>query len=322
MDKSLRFSSWLFSSPIGKLKLCKTKGVLEIQLEDIYSQHKRYLMSIAYRMLGSLTDAEDITQEVFVRVASQDWNQISNIKTYLAKITVNSCINLLQSSSRRRELYLGPWLPEPMLDTASQQPEEAVERGESIRYALLVMLQTLSPQERALFILRDCLGYTYTEIAEMIDRTESHCRKIYSRAKQKMVPVAQEMREGWKEETVEIAKLFINAVETGEFHALIKQLLKDVTLITDGGGKTRAAYKPIYGADRVLAFLQGIQGKGAFDGKLIPVPLNSETGILLSRQQRTVMTICFALDSLTNRIKNIYIVMNPEKLHAFHDVDL
>lgn len=270
-----------------------------------------------------MADAEDIVQEVFVAVSNHDWDQVQNVKAYLTKVTTNRCLNLLQSSYRQRELYVGPWLPEPMQDESatSQEPEEVAEKKESIRYALLVLLHTLTPQERAVFILREILGFTYSDIADAMDRTESNCRKIFSRAKKKMTQIQHETIEGSKQHTEMITELFIEAIETGEFSALTQQLLQDVTLITDGGGKVKAAYKPIFGMERVLAFLQGVREKGAYDGKLIPVSLNSETGIVLSREGRNVLMICFDLDS-SGHIRNIFIVMNPEKLRLFQNVSL
>lgn len=284
-----------------------------------YNQYQRYLISVAYRLLGSLADAEDIVQEVFAIATNHDWENIINVKAYLTKITTNRSLNLLQSSHRQREHYLGPWLPEPMLDEVSEQPEQIAEKRDNIRYAMLVLLQSLTPQERAVYILRDSLGFDYNDIAHMMDRTESNCRKIFSRAKQKIGHIPAEMSDESNVHSETIVKLFIEAIEEGNFQKLAQQLLHDVTLITDGGGKTKAALKPIFGRDRVLAFLQGIREKGAFEGKIIPASLNSETGLILSRQHRNVLTLHFGLDT-DGRIENIYIVLNPEKLHALHNI--
>lgn len=284
-----------------------------------YNQYQRYLISVAYRLLGSLADAEDIVQEVFAIATNHDWENIINVKAYLTKITTNRSLNLLQSSHRQREHYLGPWLPEPMLDEVSEQPEQIAEKRDNIRYAMLVLLQSLTPQERAVYILRDSLGFAYNDIAHMMDRTESNCRKIFSRAKQKIGHIPAEMSDESNVHSETIVKLFIEAIEEGNFQKLAQQLLHDVTLITDGGGKTKAALKPIFGRDRVLAFLQGIREKGAFEGKIIPASLNSETGLILSRQHRNVLTLHFGLDT-DGRIENIYIVLNPEKLHALHNI--
>ncbi|GIP32793.1 RNA polymerase sigma factor SigJ [Paenibacillus sp. J2TS4] len=294
-------------------------------LEEVYSRYKGLLFRIAYRMLGSAADAEDIVQDVFVSISMQDWNQVLNPKSYLVKTTINRCINLLQSGSRRKEQYLGPWLPEPMLDSIHGQPEEMAERDERVRYALLVMLQTLSPQERALFILKDILGYSYPEIAELLERTESNCRKIFSRAKQKMNQASPELAEGSDEEAGEEAtifvKQFIHAVQTGDVQGLVKHLREEVALITDGGGKAKAAYRPIFGNNRVLAFLRGVNAKGTFDGEMSAVLLNGESGVLLTRQGRTVLAICFHWDACSRRIMNIYMVMNPDKLRRFQQIE-
>ncbi|MGN7383925.1 RNA polymerase sigma factor SigJ [Paenibacillus sp. SAFN-117] len=293
-------------------------------LEEFYSDYKGQLFRIAYRMLGSVADAEDIVHDVFVSLSRQDWNQVVSPKSYLVKTTINRCLNLLQSGARQKEQYVGPWLPEPILDSIDGQPEEKAERDERVRYALLVMLQTLSPQERALFILKDILGYSYPEIAGMLERTESNCRKIFSRAKQKMNQAAPEPAEGLEEESGEVAaffvKQFIHAVQTGDVQGLVKHLREEVTLITDGGGKTKAAYRPIFGMDRVLAFLRGVKTKGTFDGEMAAVHLNGEVGVLLTRQWRAVLAICFHREPRSRRILNIYMVMNPDKLRRFQEI--
>lgn len=289
---------------------------LKILLEDVYSSNRKYLFRIAYRMLGTVADAEDIVQEVFVSLSRHDWSQVLNVKSFLVKTTINRCINFLQSSSRRREQYLGPWLPEPILDSVEEQPEKAAERDEQVRYGLIVMLQLLTPQERALFIMKDILGYGYGEIAEMLDRTESNCRKIFSRAKQKMNQSPHKLIYTAGEETEVFAKRFIHAIQTGDYEDLVRYMRDEVTLITDGGGKTKAAYRPIFGIKRVLAFLRGVSAKGAYDGELNLVRLNGETGIRLIRQGRIVSTICFQFDLPLMKISHIYIVLNPEKLRA------
>lgn len=289
--------------------------------QSIYSEYYRYLISIAYQMVGSMADAEDIVHDVFVKLSEHDWQQVLNVKAYLARATTNSSINFIKSSRRKRELYLGPWLPEPMLDidNVSQQPEEIVDKRESVRYALVVLLQTLSPQERAVFIMRNSVGFTYKEIAAMLERSESNCRKLYSRAMQKVAQLPQERLENSNDKSEVIAQLFIEAIETGEYESLAEHLLRDAVLTTDGGGKVRAAYKPIIGDDRILIFLRGVVEKGAFDGRLYPVPLNSETGILLLRQDRNVMSIHLQLDS-KGFIQHIYIILNPDKLQALQHV--
>lgn len=235
------------------------------------------------------------------------------MKSYLVKTTINRSINLLQSSSWKREKYLGPWLPEPILENMEEQPESSTEKKEQIQYALLVMLQKLSPPERAIYILKESLGYRYSEIASMMSYTESNCRKILSRAKQKLDQARLDEVDGSKEECEALVHLFIHATRTGNFTSLVHRLLDEVILITDGGGKTKAAYKPIYGVNRVMAFLYGVTAKGAFIGDMTAVSFNGETGIRLTRQGQTIMAISFQFDA-THRIKYIYMIMNPDKL--------
>lgn len=293
------------------------------QLTALYRQYQRDLLKIAYRMLGSVADAEDVVQEVFLAAAGQNWDAIRNARAYLARMTTNRCLNVLQSGARRKERYMGPWLPEPMPDEAlaSRQPEEDAVQRDRIRYAMLVLLQTLTPLERAVFVLRESLGFSYGEMADMLDRTAASCRQLYSRARRKLGQVPQNAEQPSHDDVEKAARLFIDAVETGRFQLLARQLMQDVTLTTDGGGKTRAAYKPILGKARVLAFLQGIREKGAFAGKLHPVPLNGETGLVLLRSSRHVMTVHFDTDA-DGQIRHIYIVLNPDKLHLLQRMRL
>ncbi|PTM59438.1 sigma-70 family RNA polymerase sigma factor [Desmospora activa] len=155
-----------------------------MQLEQLYEHYQSLLFGVAYRMLGSISDAEDIVQDVFLSLQQQEIDKISHVKAYLIKMTTNRCLNLLGSARHKREEYVGPWLPEPLLD--QQQPADIIERNESISYAFLVLMEQLSPIERAVFILRESLGFEYEAIADILDKTTSNCRKIMSRAKRKL----------------------------------------------------------------------------------------------------------------------------------------
>jgi RNA polymerase sigma-70 factor (ECF subfamily) len=283
-----------------------------MELETLYKTYQPHLFSIAYRMLGSVTDAEDLVQDVFLHMDRLDTGQMTNLKAYLTKTTTNRCLNFLQSARKRREIYPGPWLPEPQINQ-SDQPAERIVADETISYAFLVLLEQLSPVERTVFVLRESLQYDYNEIAEMIEKTEVNCRKIYSRAKQKLQNEAPLHPEN-AERVDHLAKTFIQATLTGNFEEFIDILTDDVVLITDGGGKVKAALNPIVTKQRVRAFINGISAKGSFLGEFHPVIVNGQRGILQVKDGRPLRVICFGLDSIQKNIQKIFIVSNPDKL--------
>jgi RNA polymerase sigma-70 factor (TIGR02957 family) len=282
------------------------------ELDRLYKIYQPFLFSIAYRMLGSVTDAEDIVHDLFLQL-KLDTNQIEDMKAYLAKVTTNRCLNFLKSARKRREIYTGPWLPEPQV-LQPEQPLDKIVKDETVSYAFLVLLDQLSPVERAVFVLREAFAYDYGDIAGMLEKTEVNCRKIYSRAKRKLkrdMPVDPENTE----HIDLLAKTFIKASATGNFEEFIDILTEDVVLVTDGGGKVIAALNPIVNKQRVSAFLKGISAKGSFIGELLPVMVNGQKGILHVKDGHPVKIICFELDSKQKYIRKIFIVSNPDKLH-------
>lgn len=293
-----------------------------MELELLYTSYKPLLQSIAYRMLGSITDAEDIVQDIFVTMQRTPVEDVQHIKAYLVKMVANRCLNVLKSASKQREVYVGPWLPEPDIEEASAAltPEERVVREETVSYAMLVMLQQLSPVERAVFLLREVLAYDYKEIAEMLEKSEANCRKIYSRIKPKIDPLSA------SEERKTVSSLksahsdmfvsaFLQASRTGDFKPFVHLLVDDAMLVSDGGGKVRAALYPIMGKERIRAFLEGIHGKGSFSGELRPVRINGDAGLLLIRDGMPRIALCFErADGLTLAADRVYIISNPDKL--------
>ncbi|GIN85194.1 RNA polymerase sigma factor SigJ [Heyndrickxia sporothermodurans] len=283
-----------------------------MNLETLYKTYQPFLFSIAYQMLGSVTDAEDIVHDLFLKF-NLDTNQIKDLKAYLAKMTTNRCLNFLKSARKRREIYTGPWLPEPQVHR-EDQPFEKVIADESVSYAFLVLLDLLSPIERAVFIFKEVFAYEYKEIAGMLDKTEVNCRKIYSRAKQKLkdnLPIHPVTNE----HVDLLTKTFIKATGNGNFEKFINMLTEDVVLVTDGGGKVIAAINPIISKERVSAFLKGITAKGSFIGELLPVIVNGQKGILQMKEGRPSKVISFDLDSSKKNIERIFIVSNPDKLN-------
>lgn len=283
-----------------------------MELDSLYKTYQPFLFSIAYRMLGSVSDAEDIVHDLFLQLKI-DTVQIKDMKAYLAKVTTNRCLNYLKSAPKRREIYTGPWLPEPQVHQ-TEQPLDKILTDETVSYAFLVLLDQLSPVERAVFVLREAFAYDYGDIAGMLEKTEVNCRKIYSRAKRKLkndMPVHPE-----NTERVDfLAKTFIKASMTGNFEEFIDILTEDVVLVTDGGGKVISALNPIVNKQRVSAFLNGISAKGSFIGELLPVMVNGQKGILQVKEGHPIKVICFELDSKQKNIRRIFIVSNPDKLN-------
>ncbi|MFT9848962.1 RNA polymerase sigma-70 factor [Aneurinibacillus sp. REN35] len=283
-----------------------------MELDTLYKTYQPFLFSIAYRMLGSVTDAEDIVHDLFLQL-KLDTDQIKDLKAHLAKVTTNRCLNFLKSARKRREIYTGPWLPEPRVHQ-TDLPLDKIITEEAVSYAFLVLLEQLSPVERAVFVLRQAFAYDYEDIASILEKTEVNCRKIYSRIKRKLkndIPVHLE-----NTERVDIlAKTFIKASMTGNFEEFIDLLTEDVVLVTDGGGKVIAALNPIVNKQRVSAFLKGISAKGSFIGELLPVMVNGQKGILQVKEGHPVKVICFELNSKQKNIQRIFIVSNPDKLN-------
>ncbi|SFL85875.1 RNA polymerase sigma-70 factor, ECF subfamily [Gracilibacillus orientalis] len=277
----------------------------------LYAMYKPLLFTVAYRMLGSIKDAEDIVHDVFMHLEKLDLSTIDDPKAYLAKMTTNKSLNYLQSSTKKREVYPGPWLPEPIVNPDANAPLENLLKEESISYAFVVLLHQLTELERCIYILRVVLTFDYAFISSILNRSEQSCRKVYSRAKQKLQQ-NKSFNKATKEEANELAKIFLRAVESGQFDPFIDYLSKDVVLVSDGGGKVLSAMYPIISKKRVVAFLQGIHKRGTFQGQLSIVKVNEEIGILQQQHDKPAKLLTF--DYTEAGVQNIYIVMNPNKL--------
>lgn len=282
-----------------------------MELDALYKTYQPFLFSIAYRMVGTAADAEDIVHDVFLNL-KLDTDEIKDLKAYLAKVTTNRCLNFLTSARKRREMYTGPWLPEPRVNYTEQLLDKMI-TDETVSYAFLVLLDQLSPVERAVFVLREAFAYDYKDIAGILEKTEVNCRKIYSRAQRKLKN-NQPVRLENTDQVEQIVKTFINASRTGDFAEFMTLLTDDVVLVSDGGGKVRSAINPIANKERVFAFLEGISSKGSFLGELHPVMVNGQEGILQVRDGTPIKVICFALDARQLTIKRIFMITNPDKL--------
>jgi len=285
---------------------------MHMDFETMYRTYKPILLSVAYRMLGSYTEAEDAVQDVFINVREVQLDSINNLQAYLVKMITNHSLNILKSARRKRELYTGPWLPEPVISTDRNEPFEHLIQQESFGYALLVLMEKLSPIERAVFVLKESLGYDYREIAELLGKTEAACRKMLSRSKAKIG--ADPSLISYSEDAERFVEAFTKAIETGSFAPFIQLLTEDAVLLSDGGGKVRAAIFPILGQKRIRAFLEGIYAKGSLQGEVQLVAISGQPGIVLKRSDKPPIAICFGHDSALRSIANVYLIMNPDKL--------
>jgi RNA polymerase sigma-70 factor (ECF subfamily) len=277
-----------------------------------FEQHRRRLFSIAYRMPGSLADAEDTLQDAFIRWQRASEADIRSPKAFLVTIVSRLCINQLKSARMRREEYVGEWLPEPLVTEPGSQASEIPHVDESVSLALLLLLERLTPVERAVFLLREIFDYTHAEIAAVLGLSEANCRQLLRRARQH-VRMARPRFTASAQEHVDLLERFRQAAGSGDMDRLLALLSSDVVLHSDGGGKAPALPKPIYGPDKVArAIVHGL-------GKLVSqnvvqqiVQINGEPGVVsyLNGWPHSVL----ALDASEGRIRAIYIVTNPEKL--------
>jgi RNA polymerase sigma factor (sigma-70 family) len=283
-------------------------------MEELYDQYRALLFTLAYQLTGSAADAEDAVQDVFVKACDVHPERLEEPKAYLCKMVTNRCLNLQKSARKKREKYVGPWLPEPIRTPEADQLETTVVRRDLLSYAMLVLLERLTPTERAVFILREALGFDYPEIAELLGKQEANCRKLMSRAKSKMgisedEPVAAEAVE------LEWVSRFLTSLEQGNVDHVLSLLTEDVLLVADGGGKATAYKRPVQSRDHVArALLDGFKSIGSYQGKLHfeAVPLNGETGIVLRSEDETLAAILIQLRR--GKLARMYAVRNPDKL--------
>jgi len=289
---------------------------------DSLEAYRPLLFSIAYRMLGSATDAEDIAQEAFVRYAAvtrRDGDEaVRSPKALLTTITTRLCLDELKSARAHRERYVGPWLPEPVLTEGGARmplsPLETVEQRESISLGFLALLERLSPAERAVFVLREAFDYAYDEIASALGRTAQTCRQLHHRASRHLAEARPRFQLVPETHRL-LVEQFVAAANGGDVQMLTGLLATDAVLFSDGGGKAAAALNPIHGFERIIRFLAGIAAKAPPDSRTIVVETNAELAIvsLVGGQPAAVTT----LELVDGRIQTIRAVVNPDKLAYF-----
>lgn len=279
---------------------------------EAFSQHRALLFSIAYRMLGSATDAEDIVQETFIRWQQAADQEIHSPRAFLVTILSRLCIQHLESARVRREEYVGRWLPEPVFTGERSDPSWASQIQESLSMAFLLLLEQLTPAERAAFLLHEVFDYEYAHIAGILDKNETHCRQLVRRARQHVTSGRPRFSVSPKEHK-RLLDEFLAATSSGNMQNLIALLSDDVVLHSDGGGKQRAALNPIYGRDHVSRFLLGA-GKKTQAGVTARIEaVNGQSTIAYSPPSGNIGCI-ISIQVSGGLIENIYVVTNPDKL--------
>jgi RNA polymerase sigma-70 factor (ECF subfamily) len=278
---------------------------------SVFQQHRGPLFAVAYRMLGSVTDAEDVLQEAFIRW-QQAAGEVRSPRAFLVTIVTRLCINHLHSARVRREEYVGEWLPEPLLSDFRNDPSQVLHVDESLSMAFLVLLERLTPVERAVFLLREIFEYEYAEIAGIVGQSEVNCRQILSRARQQLSKLRPRFRSSTAERT-RLLERFLQATSSGDMDGLIELLAKEVVLLSDGGGKGLAVPNLILGADKVARGILGSLQKLVPTNLLTRIALiNDQPGFVsyLNGQPFSVVT----LEVGDGLIRAIHVLTNPEKL--------
>ncbi|MEU5278095.1 RNA polymerase sigma-70 factor [Streptomyces asoensis] len=278
--------------------------------QDPYLEHRRLLFATAYRMLGSVTDAEDVLQDTWLRWRTVDRHELRHPKAYLVRTVTNLSLDRLTSARAVREVYVGPWLPEPLLTSPDIAAD--TELADSVSTAMMVVLETLSPVERAVFLLREVFGYSHAEIARTLERPEPTVRQIAHRARAH-VQARRPRFDADQNRRREVTTHFMEACAGGDLNAVMELLAPDVTAWSDGGGKVTAARRPLHGADHVARWLVGFMTKPELsDLAMEPVVVNGELGIMATLGGHPVGAITF--DIVDARIQNLRFQVNPEKL--------
>jgi RNA polymerase sigma-70 factor (ECF subfamily) len=285
-----------------------------------FEPHRRRLLGLAYRMLGSMADAEDAVQETYLRWHAAGRDKVLEPRAFLMTTTTRICLDMLTSARARREEYVGPWLPEPVLDTTALAPDSQTELAEDLSVALLLTLDRLSPLERAAFLLHDVFDFSFSEVAAALDRSEAACRQLAARARAHVREVrprgatAPRARSGDIDaKHAQLMSAFVAATQSGDVNRLMQVLASDVRVVTDGGGKVPAALNVLEGAEHAARFLVGATRKGWRDDYTLRfATINGLPGIVIESPEGLVQTNAFDIEG--DLIRALYVVRNPDKL--------
>jgi RNA polymerase sigma-70 factor, ECF subfamily len=278
---------------------------------QIFERHRARLRGVAYRMLGSRSDAEDVVQDAYLRWYRATTDEIRSPVAWLVTTVTRLSIDRLRQAKVEREAYVGPWLPEPLVNTQAAPADASTELASSLSVAFLVVLERLAPEERAAFLLHEVFESEYEEIAQTLGKSEVACRQLVSRARKRVrderprVQVSEAAR-------AKLLNRFVDAILTQDKAALMDVLSADVAWTSDGGGKTRAALKPVVGAEHAARFALGIFGRHLAHLRFVPVTVNSEAGLALYAGGQLISVISIRTDGA--RILDVFSTVNPEKL--------
>ena len=276
-----------------------------------FVEHRQLLFGIAYRVLGSVAEAEDVVQDAYLRWQRVDGGEIGSPAAYLTTVVTRLAIDHLRSARIKREQYVGPWLPEPLV--ASEDIGASMELADSLSTAFLVVLETLSPSERAAFVLREVFDYPYADVATILDKSEAACRQLVHRAKEAVAarrprfPASASQRE-------RLTRRFLEVCRTGDVDPLLGLLTEDVTLLSDGGDQVRAAKRPIVGRDKVVRFLKGILPQAPPDAVAEMSWVNGGPGIVVRAGGMPFLVA--TLDCAGDAIAGLHLIVNPDKLRS------
>jgi len=286
--------------------------------------YRRRLLGLAYRMLGSMADAEDAVQETYLRWHGTDRDRVSDSRAFLMTMTTRICLDMLTSARARREEYVGPWLPEPVVDTGALAPDSHTELAEDLSIALLLTLDRLSPLERAAFLLHEVFDFSFSEVATTLERSEAACRQLAARARAHVRAArprgatAPPARSGEIDpKHAQLMSAFLVATQSGDLNALTQLLASDARIVTDGGGKVAAALDVVEGADRAARFLVSVTRKrpGAWwreEFTLRFATINGLPGVIVDGPEGPVQTTAFEIEG--DVVRALYVVRNPDKL--------
>jgi RNA polymerase sigma-70 factor (ECF subfamily) len=285
---------------------------------DVFTSTRPLLFSIAYRMLGSVADAEDLVQDAYLRWREAPATEVREPHAYLATIVTRLAINQLRSARSQRESYVGPWLPEPLVTDHAPDPSEPVELAESLTMAFMVMLERLSPIERAVLLLRDVFDFDYAEIAHIVDKSEINCRQLLARAKKHM-GAGEPRFDVDRDQADRLTQRFTEAASAGDMDGLLAVLADDITLWADGGGKVKgAALRPVHGADSVARFVVGvIQRFMPAESIMRRARINGEPGFIVYMSGRPLAAMILHIRD--DRVHTVYAIANPDKLQTVPD---
>jgi RNA polymerase sigma-70 factor (ECF subfamily) len=280
--------------------------------EDAFEVCRPRLLGIAYGLLGELTEAEDVVQDAWLRWDRADRDAVRNAESFLVTVTTRLALDRLRSARARREVYVGPWLPEPLV-TDSETPETKTIEAERLNLALLGALERLNPVERAVLVLRDVFDIEYAEIADVIEKTPANVRQIAKRAREHAGDSSRR-RQVSEEEQDRLATAFLTAAIAGDVDQIRDLLAADAIMYTDGGGVVTAARKPIYGADKISRFLVGIQRKDAYPADLVfaQVRVNGDPGVRVDSASEGFINIA-AIEVADGAVQSLRFFSNPER---------